>query len=81
MLLIIREILKIQYIWFSKESIMKKGIYLILAVILIGGFASCKRCYDCSNGTEVIKLCDYNKKKINSDISIYESRGYTCVKD
>jgi hypothetical protein len=59
---------------------MKRNIY-ILAFLLTGTiFTSCKKCYDCSNGVDVVQLCDYNKKKISSDISIYEAQNYTCVK-
>lgn len=59
---------------------MKKSIYIILAVFITTAFTSCKKCYDCSNGTDVVRLCDYNKRKITSDVSIYESQGYLCVK-
>ncbi len=62
------------------DKVMKRITYLLLFVATASVFASCKKCYDCSNGVDVVQLCDYNRQKINSDKSIYESQGYSCRK-
>jgi hypothetical protein len=52
--------------------------FLLLAIVVLS-FPSCQKCYECAKNNDTTIICN-NRARIKSDLSIYESRGFVCVR-
>ena len=63
-----------------KFNTMKRVLQFTAVVVIVILSSSCRKCYDCARGSDVIVVCSDSKRASKSDISIYEDNGYTCRK-